>query len=179
MKYFFFFTFFIFRLYSYSQNLNYKSNGNVLNDKFEKISPAKVRELLVNNEQLLADYNAGRSKKTAGNILLYGGLGFITSDIIRKIFRHDKLSITVDETYFPPKIDVQVDKKIKFPSALGYVGLTLVAVSLPIKIGFSKKIKNVVTQYNNQNATGNIDFERNDLNLIANNNGIGFRLTLN
>ena len=52
---------------SFSQKLMYKSNGNILNSENQKISPNQVRELLKDNEKLVADYNAGRSKKTFGN----------------------------------------------------------------------------------------------------------------
>jgi hypothetical protein len=66
-----------------------------------------------------------------------------------------------------------------FSSPANIIGIAAFVIALPIKIGFSKKIKNVVTDYNNQKATGNINFEPSNLNLITNSNGIGFRLTLN
>ena len=152
-----FFTFlFLCSLQSYSQKLVYNSNGNILNSENQKISPNQVRALLANNEKLLADYNAGRSKKTAGNILLYGGLGmFLTSSMI-PLYNGKPVSI-----------------------ALPIVGLASIIIAIPVKIGFSKKIKNVVTDYNNQLTTGNVNFDEPKLNLIANSNGIGFRLTLN
>jgi hypothetical protein len=75
VKQLFLFLFLIFSLHSFSQKLIYNSNWNILNSEDEKISPTQVRELLANNEQLLANYNAGRSKKTAGNILLWGDWG--------------------------------------------------------------------------------------------------------
>jgi hypothetical protein len=179
VKQLFLFLFLICSLHSFSQKLIYNSNGNILNSENQKITPDQVRELLVNNEQLLADYNAGRSKKTAGNILLWGGLGFITSDIIRRIYTHDKYSVTRYDDSFFPRYQTKLVKKAKFPSALGYVGLTLVTIALPIKIGFSKKIRNVVTEYNTQKATGNLDLNKQKLDFITNSNGIGFRLTLN
>lgn len=156
IKHFFILLFLVCGLQSFSQNLIYKSNGTILNSENQKISPDQVRELLANNEQLLADYNAGRSKKTAGNILLYGGLGFLATDLL-----------------------IGANADIEFPSALTYVGLASLVIAIPVKIGFSKKIKNVVTDYNNQKATGNINFEPSNLNLITNSNGIGFRLTFN
>jgi hypothetical protein len=61
-------------LQSYSQKLIYKSNGNITDTENNKILPDQVRELLKDNEKLLADYNVGRKKKTVGNVLLIGGL---------------------------------------------------------------------------------------------------------
>ena len=179
IKYLFILLFLVCGLQSFSQKLIYKSNGTILNSENQKITSNQVRELLANNEQLLADYNAGRSKKTAGNILLYGGIGFVTSDIIRRIFTYDKYEFKTYQGDFYPIVETKLVKEAKFPSALGYIGFTLIAVALPIKIGFSKKIKNVVTDYNNQKATGNVNFESFNLNLITNSNGIGFRLTFN
>jgi hypothetical protein len=131
--------------YSNAQELIYKSNGNILNAENIKISPDKVRELLANNEKLLQEYNLGRSKKTVGNVLLIGGMGLLAGDLMLGLFS---------------PIDANdLDKKI-YPSTLTYIGLTSVLVAIPVKIGFSKKIKNVVIQYNGQNTIGykQVDF---------------------
>ena len=172
---FFLFLFFC-SLQLLSQKLIYKSNGNILNSENQQISPDQVRELLKNNQKLLADYNAGRSKKTAGNILLSVGSGFIIADIYRRIYKPDEYEYSVKQYTFYQSIESKLVREVKFPSAIGYVGLTLIAVALPIKIGFSKKIRNVVTEYNNQNAAAN---NKPKLDLITNSNGIGLRFTLN
>jgi hypothetical protein len=161
---------------SFSQTLIYKSNGNILNAANEKISPDQIRELFKENEKLLADYNAGRSKKTAGNILLCVGSGFVIADIYRRIYKPDVYEYSFKQSTFYQTIEAKLIKEIKFPSALGYIGFTLIAVAVPIKIGFSKKIKNVVTDYNNQSAIG---YNKPKLDLITNANGIGLRFTLN
>jgi hypothetical protein len=62
------------------------------------------------------------------------------------------------------------------PFVLSIVGLAAMVVAIPVKIGFSKKIKNVVTDYNHQKATG---YNNPKLDLITNSNGLGLRLTLN
>lgn len=160
--------------YSFSQKLVYKSNGNITDSENQKISPDQVRELLVNNEKLLADYNAGRSKKTAGNILLYGGSALILTDMITNLSYKQK--IYRDENF--PGAIIGVKNRI-YPSVFTYIGIGAIVASIPLKIGFSKKIKNVVTDYNNLKATGNVDFNQHKLDLITNSNGIGFRLTLN
>ncbi|HRA72135.1 MAG TPA: hypothetical protein PLB11_04850 [Flavobacterium sp.] len=66
------------------------------------------------------------------------------------------------------------DKSI--PKIIAFVGLAELLIAIPVKIGFSKKIKNVVTEYNNQNATA---YNKPKLDLITNSNGIGLRFTLN
>ena len=143
-------------LQSHSQKLVYRSNGNLLNSENQKISSNQVRELLKDNQQLLADYNAGRSKKTLGNVLLIGGFGFIAIDLAT--------ALTGDLTY---------------PTALTGIGIAAIIIAVPVKIGFSKKIKNVVTEYNNQTDTGYKQFNEPKLDLITNSNGIGLRFTLN
>jgi hypothetical protein len=53
-------------LQSHSQKLVYKSNGNILDSEIK--IPNQVRELLKDNQQLLASYNDVDLKKTLGNI---------------------------------------------------------------------------------------------------------------
>lgn len=166
MKQLFVLLFFCCILQSHSQKLVYKSNGTILNSENQQISPDQVRELLKNNQKLLADYNAGRSKKTVGNILLIGGSALVIGDLI--------VGATTDGNTTVTGNSIQTESN--YPSALTFVGLAAVAVSIPVKIGFSKKIKNVVTEYNNQNATG---YNKPKLDLITNSNGIGLRFTLN
>lgn len=153
IKQLFILLFFVCSLQSFSQKLVYKSNGNILNSENQKISPDQVRELLKDNEKLLADYNAGRTKKTVGNVLIIGGFALLTADLLT--------GLTAD---------------VKFPTALTYAGLASLIIAIPVKIGFSNKIEKVVTDYNNQLTTG---YNIPKLDLITNSNGIGLRLTLN
>ena len=166
MKQLFVLLFFCCILQSHSQKLVYKSNGTILNSENQQISPDQVRELLKDNQKLLADYNAGRSKKTVGNILLIGGSAMVIGDLI--------VGATTDGNTTVTGNSIQTESN--YPSALTFVGLAAIAVAIPVKIGFSKKIKNVVTEYNNQWATG---YNKPKLDLITNPNGIGLRFTLN
>lgn len=160
----FFFLLLFCSVQSFSQNLIYKSNGNILNSNNQKISPDQVRELLANNQKLLADYNAGRSKKTTGNVLLIGGPVLIVADLI---------------TAVTAKIDLQNGTEKGFPTALTYIGVAALIIAIPIKIGFSNKIKNVVTDYNNGLKMGNNEFKIQKTEFITNQNGAGIRLTFN
>ena len=154
-----------FSLQSFSQKIIYKSNGNILNSENQKISPNQVRELLKDNEKLLADYNAGRSKKTVGNILLIGGLGLVATDLI--------IGANTDGNTTVYGNSIKSDKN--YPTVLTYVGLAALVIAIPVKIGFSSKIEKVAADYNNQKTTG----YKQKLDLITNSKGIGFRLTLN
>lgn len=137
----------------FSQELIYKSNGNITDSDKNRISPQEVRELLSKNEKLLSDYNSGRTKKNIGNILLIGGAGLIATDIL--------IGLTAD---------------VDYPSALTIVGGAFVIAAIPVKIGFSKKIKNVVDEYNNQSKIG---MNSTEIKLITDKNGVGFRIALN
>jgi hypothetical protein len=173
----FFLLLFFCSLQSHSQKLVYKSNGTILNSESQKISPNQVRELLKNNQKLLADYNAGRSKKTVGNILLYGGIGIVLGKLM-----YNNLSDSSETTQNPNYGNGSFQYTTTYnerSSTLYYIGLAAIAVAIPVKIGFSKKIKNVVTDYNNENATGYKQFNEPRLDLITNSSGIGLRMTLN
>jgi hypothetical protein len=174
IKQFFFLLLFLSTFQSFSQKLVYKSNGTILNSENQKISPDQVRDLLKDNEKLLADYNAGRSKKTAGNVLLIGGLGLLAADLISGLTT-DNTTVASGNYY-----SIQgVQSERNYPTVLTYIGVAAIVIAIPIKIGFSKKIKNVVTEYNNLTTVGYNQFNKQKLDLITNSKGIGFRLTLN
>lgn len=137
----------------FSQKLIYQSNGNITDSENNKISPQKVRELLSKNQKMLSDYNSGRTKKTVGNVLLIGGFGMITADLL-----------------------VGLNADVEYPSALTIVGIASVIAAIPVKIGFSKKIKNVVDEYNNQ---ANVGMSSTEIQIITNKYGVGFRVALN
>lgn len=164
--------FFLFLLFgsfqSYSQKFVYKSNGNITDTENNRISPDGVRALLTNNEKLLADYNAGRTKKTIGNVLLISGPILLVSGTFAYVISGIGMN---------PEFDGENKRSI--PKIMAFVGLAELLIAIPVKIGFSKKIKNVVTEYNNQNTTASNKFNNQKLDLITNSNGIGLRMTLN
>ena len=164
MNKFFLMLFLLFaKLQSFSQKSIYTSNGNIQNSGKVNISPYQVRELLKDNQKLLNDYNIGRDKKTIGNILLIGGPLLIVTDLM--------LGLTTDS-------GSQNGSQKTYPSVLTYIGFAAIVIAIPVKIGFSKKIKNVVSEFNSLEKVG---FAPNDnkLYLISNTNGIGLRMTLN
>lgn len=141
-------------LFSFSQQLTYKSCGNILDSKNDKMSPSEVRTLLSKNTKLLNLYNTGRTKKTAGNIFFYGGLGLVVADLANGVFND-----------------------IVYPTALTYIGITSVVISVPVKIGYPKKIKKVVEDYNKQLVYNENNLKIESINFVTNSNGLGFQIT--
>ncbi|MDP2159596.1 MAG: hypothetical protein Q8K02_03875 [Flavobacterium sp.] len=154
MKNLFYFTILLFSVSSYSQKIIYKGNGNIYDSNDKRISPNEVRNMISYNPALVNLYNEGREKKTIGNVLLIGGAALIVSDLA--------VGATADVTY---------------PTALTYIGLGSMLLSIPIKSGFSKKIDKVVEVHNKSVVYRKSSFEINDLTLITNRNGIGFQIT--
>lgn len=140
--------------YSFSQQLKYNSHGGVYNSENIKLSPNEVRELLADNQNLLKLYNSGRSKKTVGNIFLFGGLGLIAADLASGLFSDSQ-----------------------YPTALTAAGTVFVIIGIPVKIGYSKKIKTVVLEYNKQLVYNEPKINIEDISLLANKNGVGFQIT--
>ena len=141
---------------TYAQKLVYKNCGNIKDDKGENLSSAEVRTLLSSNQTLLEEYNIGRSKKTVGNVLLVGGLSLSTGVSAIQLFAGQPVSIEL--------------------VAVGFVSML---VAIPVKIGFTKKIKNVVAEFNNQKSVTSANFNIQSMDLIANSNGFGIKLTIN
>lgn len=153
MKNLFYLGAFLISYLTYSQQLTYKGNGNVVDSNGIKLTPNEVREIISSNQGLLDLYNEGRDKKTFGNIMLIGGASLIIADI--------GIGATAD---------------VKYPTALTYVGAASLLLSIPIKAGFSKKIRKVVRDHNNR-LVYNKTFEIKDFSLITNQNGLGFQIT--
>ncbi len=153
----------------FSQKLIYKSNGNILNSNGQELSSNLVRIVLRENQQLLKNYNAARTKKNIGNILLISGpvLSFVGA------FSY---ALAGFDAGLAPENE-EIDRSI--PKIIAFTGLVAFAVAIPVKIGFSKKIKNVVSEYNHQTAIGCNQINEPKLDLITNSNGIGLRFTLN
>lgn len=105
--------------------------------------------------------------------MLIEGLGLVTEDLLVALTTDGDNEFSTNENPF------SVQSERNFPTALSYLGVVAVVVAFPIKIGFSKKIKNRVTDYNNMTATGYHRSNENKLDFITNSSGIGLRLTLN
>ncbi len=147
--------FFIFGSFAaHSQQLRYESDSKIFDSKRQRLSVRQIQNLLADEPQLLKNYNSARQKKTISGIMLGSGIGLVGADLA--------LALTTDHNY---------------PSAITYAGVALVAVAIPLSIGNSKKIRNVVTDYNNlpkKDSTFKID----EINFVFNQYGAGFQISL-
>lgn len=148
----------------FSQQLTYRNGGNVYDSNSKKLEPDTVRDLLKKNRSALASYNAGRDKKTWGNVLLFGGLGLATFNLVSAVTMN---SVEVDQ-------NGNISTKKTGPG-LAIVGGAMVLAAIPIKIGFSKKIKTAVEDYNQHVATN--ENWKSNISIVADNQGIGLKVS--
>lgn len=163
MKKILFFIFILLSISSFSQEVySFKSGGRVFNSNNQKISPSEVRNLLASNQPALELYNAGRSKKTFGNVLLYGGI----AAGIGSFFYQASIPA------FKQAANGQLVQNDEYSNTMFYVSGAIVLLAIPIKIGFSKKIKKAVALLNDSASKPTTSF-LDSTTIIANQNGIG------
>lgn len=111
----------------------------------------QMKKIFASNLHSLKLYKQAKSKETIGGALLGIGSTMTVVDLAIGLF-----------------------SDAKYPTALTYAGLGMVAVSIPILSGKSKKMKEAVSSYNEglKNTTS-IDF---NLNGMVNQNGVGFQI---
>ncbi len=144
------------------QQLVYKSGSKIYNSENKKLSPDEVRGILKVDKNSLGLYNSGRNKKTMGNILLIGGLGFMAADLL-----NGAMNTTATDTH-------------PYPSALTFIGAAAIVASIPVKIGYSKKVQQAVDDFNKLHSDKKtIGISNGKLEFVAKGNGLGLRLTLN
>lgn len=125
-------------------------NGKIYQNN-EQIPSYQVKKILASNLRSLNLYNQAKTKEGVGATLL--GLG-ITLSVI--------------------DLAVGLFSDVKYPTALTYAGVGMIAVSIPVLSGRSKKIEEAVKTYNEElKNTTSLDF---DLNAVANQNGIGIQI---
>ena len=139
-------------IHSFSQELTTNSYGSVLNQDKTIIKPDEVKKLLANYPDQLNEYSLGHKKRKLGNVFIYSGVGLIFTDLI-----------------------ISLGKDKSFPKALSAVGFGAIAVGVPIKLGYSKKIKNAIDGYNSNKKVG----YNQKLEIIGTNNGLGLKLSFN
>lgn len=141
-----------------------KSNGRVFNANNQKLSSEKVRELLSNDSKALRKYNAGKTKQTVGNVLLWGSLTTFIGKYISDTKRN--------------KVEVSSNNQVEFittDNTLYYVAGAVFVISIPIKIGFQKKIKKSISMINETNTK--VTIQKYNSEIIANSNGVGISIT--
>ncbi|MEC4003833.1 hypothetical protein OX283_004130 [Flavobacterium sp. SUN052] len=138
-------------LQSFSQEIKFE-NGKFYKDGLQ-ISTFETTQLLVTNYKALSRFKKGKSKESLGFMLTGIGAALITVDLVKGLVS-----------------DVQ------YPSALTYVGVGFVAVSIPILSGRNKKIREGINFYNDGlKTTGQVNSDL-QVSVISNQNGYGFRI---
>jgi hypothetical protein len=152
MKFKIFFALFFITTFSFAQ-LTAKSGGRVFDTYGKKMERREIRNRLAEVPEALALYNSGRTKKRVGNILLYSGIGIGFGGFAAGYVG---------------------DSNVVNPATIG--GIVIAIVAIPIKSGYSKKIRDAVDLYNKppgNHSENTFD----DIDICANQNGLGIRLT--
>jgi hypothetical protein len=149
---------------SYAQQYNYGSGGNVLDENNKRVKADNVRQLLKNNQEALNQFNAGRSKKTWGNVLFYGGIGLATLNLVTAVYGDSVTSSSSGQL---------VENRVT--PTLAIIGGSMFLASIPVKIGYPKKVRTAINALNERVSYN--EKTRPELLLVANGNGLGFKLS--
>jgi vancomycin permeability regulator SanA len=133
--------FLVMTIAGFSQQLTYRSGGTVYEGE-NKLSSDQVRSVLGNNKEALSLYNSGRSKKTWGNVLFYGGTSLVVANLVVGLTKDDTSVSYPGNGYYPSV----TSKPTSFTAAI--IGGAMIIASIPIKIGYPKKIKSAISKYN-------------------------------
>jgi hypothetical protein len=151
----------VFPFLSFCQDaLTYKGNGCILNSSGQKLTSEQVRSLLIENKEALHLYNVGKTKQMIGNILLYGGIATVTINHLALVQNAKN------------KGDINPSRNIPY-----IVGGGLILSAIPIKIGFSKKIKRAITIINDDLRNPKTGFSIESASFVSNSNGVGISFT--
>lgn len=153
MKSFFLLLAFVSFSVSFAQKLEY-NEGKIFQDG-EQLSSFETKNLLKSDLKALHLFKKAKTKESLGGFLLGLGIGGTAADLV--------MGLTSD---------------VKYPTAITYAGVGLMAVSIPILSGRKKLVQESVNLYNQgleeQNKTLGDNFE---MNFVTNSNGVGFRIT--
>lgn len=149
---------------SYSQEIyTFKSGGRVFENSL-KINARQIETYFDHKPEIMKLYKAGKRKKTIGNIFLYGGIATIALKYYKEISDNaiDNNGRIINQT----------------TNTMYFVGAGIALISIPIKIGYSNKIRKAVTLMNEEVTAQkqNTGFHL-ETNIIANTDGVGLKLT--
>lgn len=155
MKNLFLVILFLTSIFSTAQNIFVVKNDSDVYVSGNKTAPKEVRSLLEYNPKALALYNTGKTKKTVGNILIWSG---IASTAIGT-FSFNGNGSRAGKYYL-----------------YCFGGVALFS-SIPVKMGYKKKIKDAITIVNDDLKNPKTGFNIESTNFIANANGVGISIT--
>ena len=138
---------------SFAQKLEYKNGKMYQNDV--QLSTFETKEVLKTDLKALHIFKKAKSKESLGGLVLGLGIGATAADLVMGLTTSNR----------------------KYPTAITYAGIGLMAVSIPILSGRKKMIQESVDLYNSnlqeQNKTLGSNFE---LNMVNNSNGFGLQI---
>ena len=137
---------------SFAQKLEY-TNGKIFQNG-EQLSSFETKKVMETDLKALYVFKKAKTKESLGGFILGLGVGGTVADLV--------MGLTSD---------------VKYPTAITYAGVGLMAVSIPILSGRKKMVQESVDIYNaglkEQNKTLGDNFE---LNIVNNSNGVGLRI---
>ncbi len=137
---------------SFAQKLEF-TDGKIFQDG-EQLSSFETKNLMKTDLKALRIFKKAKTKESVGGFILGLGIGGTVADLV--------MGLTSD---------------VKYPTAITYAGVGLMAVSIPILSGRKKMVQESVDIYNSglqeQKKTLGDNFE---LILINNANGVGLRI---
>lgn len=137
---------------SFAQKLEY-NNGKIFQDG-EQLSSFETKKVMETDLKALHLFKKAKSKEALGGFILGLGIGGTVADLV--------MGLTSD---------------VKYPTAITYAGVGLMAVSIPILSGRKKMVEESVDIYNtgvkDQKKTLGDNFE---LNIVNNTNGVGLQI---
>lgn len=138
---------------SFAQKLEYKNGKMYQNDV--QLSTFETKEVLKTDLKALHLFKKAKSKESLGGFVLGLGIGATAADLVMGLTTSNR----------------------KYPTAVTYAGIGLMAVSIPILSGRKKMVQESVELYNSnlqeQNKTLGSNFE---LNIVNNTNGFGIQI---
>ncbi len=137
---------------SFAQKLEY-TDGKIFQNG-EQLSSFETKNLMKTDLKALHLFKKAKTKESLGGFILGLGIGGTVADLV--------MGLTSD---------------VKYPTAITYAGVGLMAVSIPILSGRKKLVEKSIDTYNSglqdQKKTLGDNFE---LNIVNNANGVGLRI---
>lgn len=134
-------------------------NGKILN-------PAETKSLFVTNTRVLKTYNSGRTMNIIGDIVLGTGIGVVVGTGIRNI--RESNAARENSNYQKSNYD---------SSGIMIVGLSMIAIGIPMKIAGRAKVKAAIAGYNaDKNRRVGSNLRNCDIIFTAGQSGAGLLL---
>ena len=137
---------------SFAQKLEF-TDGKIFQDG-EQLSSFETKNLMKTDLKALHLFKKAKTKESLGGFLLGLGIGGTVADLVKGLVSNEK-----------------------YPTAISYAGVSLMAISIPILSGRKKMVQESVDIYNaglqEQKKTLGDNFE---LNIVNNSNGVGLRI---